>query len=525
MKKRLILIAFVIAISTSAWALELETPVSDSLTIVETLKLHYDITDENNPFWAAINRLNLAVAKGPFMLGMRYDAEAYFLEEEYYARYVPEKVFFRYENGPLLFQAGDFYARFGQGLTLSLLKRDEFGEDTTVQGAMLRLTHDYLEFETLIGPVNPGDDRSFTPERAQQEEPEFIDERDLLWGARLLAGHPSYVKVGGAWVGSTLRYDEDSDFAQYEEDDRVNLYSIIVEAPDIAGVGAVDGEYAWLEFFDDRTKLEDIEYEGRGAHLATTWYIGPVTLLAEGTDYYRFNFAYSDPPSMDYPKVAFGHLPNYDDAIGGRLRLDMLVPGTNLGLYANYTNIQTHEEMPAHLADHYSSELEWLEWIEHSYGGFDYAFDYGALLTAAAGYREIVEGRWLHGEADLETPLVSVHSLNLGYHAKQFHGFAEMMDTDYASQEAVVGYGWAPYFALTATYEYSDEPASGTIALGEEEEEDPDFWSVESVIKPINWMQISFAYGRYKGGLKCAGGVCRQIPPFEGFKSEFAFRF
>lgn len=522
--RKSLLIVFLVLLPLSAQALEWQTPLTDSVTIFETLKINYDVTDEDNPFWAGINRLNLNVAKGPFLAGMRYDTEAYFLEEEYYVRYIPEKVFLQYQSDPFLLRFGDSYASFGQGLTLSLLKRDEFGEDTTIQGALLRINHEYFEFESLIGPVNPGDDRRFGPERAKVEEPEFIDERDMLWGARFMAG-PSMIKVGGAWVGGTLRKDETATFARLEEDDRINLYSAIIESPDLAGVGALSGEYAWLEYQDDKKELEDLEWEGRGAHLATTWYAGPVTVLLESTDYFRFDYAYNDPPSMEYPKMSFGHLPNYEDAIGGRGRVDYVVPVVDVGLYVNYTNIQTHEEMPLELADHYSSDLKWLEWIEHTYGGFDRTFGNGSTLTGAAGYREIVEGRYVHGELTFETPIVHPHSLQLEYLGKQFHGFGLMSEVDYASHEAIVSYGYNPYLSLVGSYENSDEPATGTVELGAEEEDDPHFWAAETVVKPTDWMQISLAYGRYKGGLKCAGGVCRPIPPFEGFKSEFAFRF
>jgi hypothetical protein len=133
MKRLLPLLVLALVVPLPAWALELNTPVSDSLSIIETLKVLHDETVKDDAFWAVINRLNLVVAKGPFMAGVRYDTEAYLLPEEYYVRYLPEKFFFQYEESPFLARFGDSYARFSQGLTLSLLKRDEFGEDTTVQ--------------------------------------------------------------------------------------------------------------------------------------------------------------------------------------------------------------------------------------------------------------------------------------------------------------------------------------------------------------------------------------------------------
>lgn len=527
MLRRIVVIAVLVCLPATVWALELKTPVTDSLSIVETLKAQYDITDEDNPYWALINRLNLVVAKGPFMAGVRYDAEAYFLDEEYYARYIPEKAFFQYQEDGILLRLGDSYVQFGHGLTVSLLKRDEFGEDTTVQGGLFKLEQDYFEFETFIGPVNPGDDRRFGPERAQVEEPEFFSERDQLWGARLVGGAPGIVRGGGSWVGGTLRTDPDSPLAEFEEDDMINLYSLLIEAPDLAGVGAIDGEYAWLEYEDVRTeRLGDLEYEGRGAHLSSTWYLGPVTLLAEGIDYFRFGYPHNDPPTMEFPEMAFGHLPNYDDAIGGRARLDYTIPVLELGVYGNYTNIQTHEETSEQLTDHYSADASpWLEWIEHAYGGFDRTFGYGTYLAGVGGYREAPEGRFVHGQLRVDTPVVAPHSVNAEGAVKQFHSYDENSYADAVSYETSLGYGYAPYFAITGCYEWSDEPAGGVLELGAQAEEDPHFWSVDAVIKPADWSRITLAYGRYKGGIKCAGGVCRQVPPFEGLKTEFAFLF
>jgi hypothetical protein len=538
---RRLLLALLIALEpAAAFAFELDTPVTDSVTVVETLKALYDKTDPDVPFGAFVNRLNLQVGKGPFLAGVRYDTEAYFLEKEYYVRYIPEKFFFQYDQKPVLARLGDSYVRFGHGMTLSMLKRDEFGLDTTVQGALVKVATDYFEVEAIGGPVNPGDDSAFTPVRAQLEEPEFFDERDLVWGARMMAGHPQYFRAGGSCAGGLLRFDPDSDYADFERDDLFDLYSVIFEAPKMGGVGSIEGEYAWFEFINQKKSgIEDIRGEGRAAYLLSTWYIGPVTFVAEGTDYFRFGsptddeafvFPYHEPPSMEYTDISFGHLPNFQDTIGGRGRADYTIPAIDLNVFVNYTNIQTHkvgpnDTPPADLAEHYQSKLPWETWIEHIFGGVDKNFANGASANALGGCRDIPEGRYVHGQAELNTPIVYPHSIDVKYRIKQFHGMAALQGSEYSDHEADLTYGYAPYFSLTGSYEWSDEPASGITSEKTDEEEGPNYWAVESVVQPAEWARISLGYGRYKGGLKCAGGVCRQTPPFEGFKSEFSFRF
>jgi hypothetical protein len=525
MKPTLLALGVCLLAATAAWALEAVTPVSDSVSIIETLKVQYDVTDADHPFTALINRLNLGLVKGPFAAGLRYDTEAYLLEEEYYVKYIPEKFFAQYDGPPFLMRLGDSYARFGNGLTLSLLKRDEFGKDTTIQGGLARVSTDYFEFEGLIGPVNPGDDRRFDAERAKQPEPAFFDERDLLWGARFWAGHTQYFKLGGTWVGSKLRYDPDDELAEFERDDDAVLYSILFEAPNIADVGSLGGEYAWLEYSNERRRVEDQAWEGRAAYLTDTWYFGPVTFTGEVVDYFRFKFPYNEPPSLEYSNLSFGHLPNYDDAIGFRARLDANIPRTELAVFANYTRLETHDGVPVDLRQHYSDDFDWLKWIEHVYAGFDINLPNGGAFGLQGGYRENVDGRYLHASAETRTPIVTPHSLNAEAKAKQFYGFRELSGSEFLDLEGALGYAYAPYFAITGLYEWSDEPASGLLEEDAEKEDDPHFWSVETVVTPRDWVRILLGYGRYKGGIRCAGGVCRYVPPFEGLKSEISFRF
>jgi len=523
MIRRLCLPALLLVLPAVAWGWEPPVSWIDAVNVTETLKAEYNTTDADEPFLALVNRLNLSVNKGYYTVGLRYDVEAYLLEEEYYARYLPEKVFAQYDDGAVYMRLGDSYVSFGHGMTLSLLKRDEFGEDTSLQGALFKFSHQYFEFETLMGPVNPGDDRQFAPERAQEEEPEFFDERDLLRGARLVGGLPGVFQAGGSWLGATLRYDPTGSFAAMEKDDFLNVYSLLAEAPDLAGVGSLSAEYAWLEYEDLRVaEIEDLEWEGRGAYLAMNWFLGPVNLLLEGADYYRFDHPYNDPPAMDYPEESFGHLPNFTDSVGGRARADYTVPVIDLAVFLNYANVQTHEEAPAELADHYNDASPWTLWFQHLYGGFDRNFSNGAYLAGLAGYRPIIDGVYTHGDLKCQLPIVLPHSLSAEYRFKLFRGEEALEGSEYADHAGLLGYNWASYFSLLGGYEWSNEPEGD---IGGEEEDDPHFWSVETIFKPVDWTQISIAYGRYKGGLRCAGGVCRQIPSFEGLKTEFAFRF
>jgi hypothetical protein len=36
---------------------------------------------------------------------------------------------------------------------------------------------------------------------------------------------------------------------------------------------------------------------------------------------------------------------------------------------------------------------------------------------------------------------------------------------------------------------------------------------------------VKLLYGAMRGGLQCISGMCRVLPPFEGFRTELSLRF
>ena len=521
--RTLLLILMLIALTaTCAVAFEWKTPVTDSVLIDDSFKFLYDRTaeDSDQHFYAAINRFNVQVVKGDMLAGMRYDIESYFEKEEYSIKYVPEKVYFQIDKRMWDLGLGDFYTNLGRGLTLSMLKNDQFGEDDTLQGGIANLKTTYVSARALGGFVNEGDSLEFKPERAKTGEPGY-DKRDILYGGGVTTGHPSFVVIGGNAILGDLQVPEDAPFPDFEKEDTIQLYSASIEAPDFI-YGNFYGEYAWLEFVDNKELIDDVEYEGRGAYAALLAFAGPVTLIAEGQDYYRFEFAHHEPPSLEYDKTAFSHAPRTDDIIGYRGRIDFLVPRIDTLVYAAYYNSQTHETLPENLADHYSGQ-EYMEWIEHAYGGIEKTFANAAYAFAGGGYREIPEGRWIHGEVDGAVPVAPRHQLGATAHLKQFAGFGTNQDIDYGSQQYTLDYSFSPWVTCTAGYEYSDEPAAAGV--GPADDEEPHFYFGQVTVEPTQHVRVTAFYGREKGGLKCAGGLCRTVPPFEGAKMDLQLRF
>lgn len=522
----LIIGALLIIVSSNAPAVELKSPISDSITIDENMRFLYDMTsdDPEEHFYALINRLNLQGTKGDFLYGIRYDVEAYFEKETYSIKYVPEKIFFQIDRRNWDLRLGDFYTSLGRGLTLTVLKNDQFGEDTTIQGAIGNFKTNYFSMRLLGGFVNEGDSLDFKPERAQKPEPEF-GQRDLLFGTAITTGHPNYFILGGNFVHGELPVPEDAEHPEFEDADSIDLFSATLEAPDF-WYGNFFGEYSWLEYKNNRQQLDDEEYEGRGAYAGLTFYGGPITIIGEYQDYFLFDFEYHEPPNLEYEKTTFTHGPITDDLIGTRGRLDVVVPGPETLLYGAYYCSWTHDWTPDPLVnsldDHYSKEGQ-VKWVEHAYGGIEQIFSNAAFLFGSGGFREISEGRWVHGEIDAGGPVANQHQLSAGLHVKQFEGRGFDEGTEYVAYAGILEYAFSPYLIITGTYENSDEPTAAGVE--ETDKKDPHFYSGQIMIEPVQQVRIGLFYGREKGGLQCVGGMCRTVPPFEGARLDLQLRF
>jgi hypothetical protein len=518
--------AVVLLVCSSAFAIELQSPLTDSLTFDESLKVLYDITDPDsaNHFWAIINRFNIQAQKGDILYGMRYDIEAYFEKTEFGIKYVPEKIFFQIDKRHWDLRLGDSYSLLGRGLTYSILKSDQFGEDSTLQGALANLKTTYINIRALGGWVNQSDSLDFSPERARQEETPYGD-RDVLYGGGLTTGHPSYAVVGGNYIRGHLPFvDDETQIAEFEDDDVIQLISATFEAPYFV-YGDFYGEYAWLEYQDGRRQLDDKEYEGRGAYAGLTLYYGPVTLTGEYKDYFLFDFQYHEPPSLENSKIAFTHAPRTDDIIGERGQFDFMIPKIDTLFYTAYYQSTTHDEAdpPTDLAGHYSGE-GWMRWIQHGYGGIEKIFSNAAFVFGSGGYRANLEGRWIHGEVDAGYPVADGHQVSVSVHMKQFAQLVPASsDVIYGAQYYQIEYAFSPLLIVTAVYENSDEPVAG--GANAEENPDPHFYSGQIAIEPNQHVRIGLFYGREKGGLQCAGGLCRTVPPFEGGRMDLQLRF
>lgn len=78
---------------------------------------------------------------------------------------------------------------------------------------------------------------------------------------------------------------------------------------------------------------------------------------------------------------------------------------------------------------------------------------------------------------------------------------------------------YAHNYSAALIWDVSDDPS-----LLRDENEVEHWVSGELSIKPINGLWLRASYGKEKGGVRCTGGVCRVLNPFEGFRLSMEWR-
>ncbi len=90
---------------------------------------------------------------------------------------------------------------------------------------------------------------------------------------------------------------------------------------------------------------------------------------------------------------------------------------------------------------------------------------------------------------------------------------------DYSEIRAGLSLHRSPRWVLSALYERTTDPAV-VFSTGR-----TDFWAGQLEVRFAGGHSLRLFAGSTKGSMKCAGGVCRLFPPFEGVRLEAFLRF
>lgn len=393
---------------------------------------------------------------------------------------------------PVRLRVGDFYARVGRGMSLSLRRLDPLGTDTALRGARVDLDAGSVRISALSGWINS---QNFDPIEVRV----LSDVEDSVAAGEVVVRPADGLDVG-AYV---LRFGQPG--AAPDGGSVTTLLGGAVVALDLSRFraqmeGAAGRKTGWT------ARPETV----LGMQTSAALDVGPATVLAEAKWYRRFDFgrvdrglAYHEPLTLerDDQRVVANA-----DVVGGRLRTDVRVV-ESLTLHANGMAYRFSEDG----SDPLRGGLAW-----HAYAGMDLWLKGSRHVAVSGGFRRetqasgALRGRLWHLESETSWPLgrslaVQASASHVRESKASFSGLHTFV-RGYAS----LGLGWPGVGSITVLYGYSTEvPSRPTHYPGGE---------VRLVLP--HGGEVRLFGGRMVGGRVCASGTCRDLPPFEGVRLD-----
>jgi peroxiredoxin len=451
-----------------------------------------------------IDRLDLTISSGAFLAGGRADADIDF--SPYRGAYDLAKKFAEFNRKGVQVRIGDYYMTVGRGLAFSLLKTFEkegleYIIDTTVSGGKVSLSSGGFSGEVMGGWIERNRDRFADAEAV----------RDSVYGGSLGWTATGLGSLKFNFVGSSLKP------GSALGNKTVSMGSISLDLPNILDKAKFYGEALLLR---KQRHYETNWIDGHAVYLESAVLLKNLTFLFEFKDYRNLDFEYNRPPLLEsesIPIVASQFANDSRDITGGSARIDFYLPKPSLLFFAKYTRL---DDKPGTAP----------RTIDHLFAGFEKKFRESGWLTVLAGVREerssslifyYTTGRTLHGQANLSYPLTDRLSIEADFEAKHFRGTLDFAGAslNYMDQRSYFSICWSPTLIATLFYDRTTDPEIRTYR------DKRDWWGAQLEIKFSQANFLRIFYGDNKGGVKCAGGVCKFFPPFSGLRIDSVVRF
>jgi peroxiredoxin len=451
-----------------------------------------------------INRLDLTVAAGAFLAGGRVDADYDFSPTR--GEFSLAKKFLEFNSKNFQARVGDYYYTVGRGLAFSLLKTFEkegleYIIDTTVAGGKAVAALGNVTAEAFGGWID----------RVSSGFSEAEAVRDTVYGGTLGWSLKNVGGVKAHFVGSDLK--PGSTLGNRS----VAMESIALDIPNVKGVAKFYGEALLIR---KKKYYADDPVTGHGVYLESGVFFKNLTFLFEFKDYKNLDFEYNRPPLLEseqIPVVASQFANISKDITGAACRVDYYFPKTSTLLFGKVSYL---DDIP----------LGARRTIGHLFAGVEKKFKETGWLTVLAGYRQedsssliyyYTTGRTFHYQANLSYPFTKRLSLEADLEGKDFRGDLAFggKTLNYYERRSYVSLCYSPTWILTVFFDQTTDPEILTYKNRKN-------WfggQLEVKFSQANYVRIFV--GANKGGVKCAGGVCKFFPPFEGVRVDSVFRF
>jgi hypothetical protein len=553
--------------------------------------------------WAGwLNRLNSDLRWGRWTVGLRLDSAVYGLrpvgrseasnytltsvqlddESRFKNSIYPAKLWATYSAPGVEVTAGDAYAQFGRGLTLSLRKVDELGIDTTVRGGKVQITRDPFSVTAVAGFGNPsrvdeatGRSLWVTTDRG----PDFGSDRIVGVDVQAGRGMPLTLSTHVVHFSRCAPYHYQGDTAQTDfasdpmtvtfgtcnatdtnqwfqnvnpvprgiQSREITTAGQSLEVPNLLGHGKLYVEAAVQQRPGDVSGRPD----GNALYAALSFDVGKTSAtfeLKSNRNFYTVAASVGQ-YAPEFAIVAYSFLPpaesfNMLDAEGtgdfnacvegGRLREDVNV-NRDLLVYGQGVYAYTLTEQPNGNCDQAGrpkpssgipvASIQDVVW--DGVAGFEYAFDdHLSHAFASAGVRDdtredgVYQYREQHVEYSVAKYLGGPWSLEVqGRHRHREEQGFNIDPTTYSQGwwsegENYVAVRMAPKWVFTQGFEY-------TTLIGQ-----PRTYVNGAVLyKFTSGSNVRVFVGQQRGAFRCASGICRFFPPFEGARVELTLRF
>jgi Family of unknown function (DUF6029) len=510
-------------------------------------------------------------------------------ESRYKNSIYPAKMWVTYAAPGLEVTAGDAYVQFGRGLTLSMRKIDELGIDTTVRGAKVEVDEDPFALTLVAGFGNPArvdeaSGRALFPTSnllpGDRSTPTFGSDR--LVGIELQAGRGLPVTLSTHAVRFTrcapYRYDANGNIVtdplsdpgdvtfgtcNSADTDRwlaslnnvpptlrandITMAGQSLEIPTLAGHGKLYLEAAVQQRSSD-VPVQTPPPDGNALYGALSFDAGPTSWTLEVKSNRNF---YTVPASVapnagEFAVVAYSFVPpaetfnmidtegtgNFNACVnGGRFRGDLNV-SSDLLVYGQGIYAYTKSEQPNGLCDAYGNTVGATspgsvhDIVYDGIAGFEWSFDSQlSHVFAWTGARDdtrqdgVLSYREQHVEYSIAKYLGGPWSLEVQGRHRRREEAQFNLDANYNPQwwfegENYVALRMAPKWVFTQGFEYTTQAGQPLL-----------YFNGAVLYKFTSDSNVRLFVGQQRGAFRCASGVCRYFPPFEGARAELTLRF
>lgn len=451
----------------------------------------------------------------------------------------PERLTLRWEPGDWILEAGDSQIVFGRGIALSFRKVDLLGVDTALRGGHARYQGQNFRFGVHAGVANP-----------QNQDPidlSVIRELDdWVAGANFAVTIPGSIPITTGAHALRIWFQDDPEGGAYTNR-AVDVAGWTFEAPALA-----DGRLAlYAEANGMRRTFTLVDEQrtqgGRAVYGSAQLQLDNLTVLLEWKDYSNFLVAPSTTESHPWriynaaPPVEYNgpqRLRAIGNQRGGGIRMDYaFLPGP-WSFSVNSVLYGLNEDS---LADAWDGVLVTHSWVtltkRQEYDpGVNWSLDFqgGAryeILLHDPAFSDFHAGdldRWMiHGRLDV--------TITSGDHSFDFvvdHRHERQISFGSNIQEFQIGgasitYTFGIPLTLTLALRWTDYQPGVVQARAMKDynflggEFYPSFegrWTFQ----PGTYLGVFV--GQTPGGQICSGGVCRDVPTFEGIRVSFVGR-